>query len=226
MGLPLAEIVPWGRNRDEYERMFALSAEDHQKRILDAGGGPASFNATWPGPVISLDPVYAYDADQIQKRIETTFEMIIGNLTINSEGYLWERIDTPEELGAVRMTAMQIFLEKYRQGADGRYVAGMLPYLPFTNDAFDLALCSHLLFTYSSIMDYAAHEAATLELLRLAPEVRIFPLIDTSGEDSPHLKPLQARLDKLGHTSEVVPVAYHFQKGADKMLRIMRKAEA
>ncbi len=38
MGLPLAEIVPWGRNRDEYERMFALTADDQQRRILDAGG--------------------------------------------------------------------------------------------------------------------------------------------------------------------------------------------
>jgi hypothetical protein len=224
MGLPLAEIVPWGRNRDEYERMFVLSSDDQQKRILDAGGGPASFNAVWPGPVVSIDPVYAYSADQIQKRIESTFELIIGNLTSNSSGYLWEAIRTPRDLGEVRMAAMQVFLENYRKGAAGRYVAGMLPYLPFTANSFDLALCSHLLFTYSSIMDYGAHEAAALELLRLAPEVRIFPLIDTSGHDSPHLKPLQEHLESLGHHSEVVPVDYHFQRGANKMLRIVRRA--
>lgn len=225
MSLPLAEIVPWGRNRDEYERMFALTPTDQQKRILDAGGGPASFNATWPGPVVSIDPVYAYSADQIHKRIESTFELIIGNLKTNSTGYLWEKISSPEDLGAVRMAAMQVFLEDYRARREGRYVAGMLPYLPFAPDSFDLALCSHLLFTYSSIMDYATHETATLDLLRLAPEVRIFPLIDTSGHDSPHLKPLRERLAVLGHASEIVPVDYHFQRGANTMLKIVRKAD-
>lgn len=149
MSLPLAEIVPWGRNRDEYERMFALTSADQHKHILDAGGGPASFNATWPGPIISLDPVYAYSADQIQKRIESTFELIIGSLKTNATGYLWEKITSPDDLGGLRMAAMQVFLEDYRAERAGRYVAGMLPYLPFAPDSFDLALCSHLLFTQS-----------------------------------------------------------------------------
>lgn len=223
MGLPLAEIVPWGRNQDEYERMFALTAEDHHRRILDAGGGPASFNATWPGAVISLDPVYAYSADQIQQRIESTFEVVVGGLKTNSGGYLWEAIRSPDDLGQIRMAAMQVFLAHYRAQRVGRYVAGLLPFVPFAADTFDLALCSHLLFTYSSILNYAAHEAAVLALLYAAPEVRIFPLIDTSGSESPHLTPLREALHAMGHHSEVVPVDYHFQRGANAMLRIVRR---
>lgn len=223
MSLPLAQIVPWGRNRDEYERMFALSTDDQSKRILDAGGGPASFNATWPGSVISLDPVYAYTAPQIEQRIDSTFEMIIERLTADSSGYHWDAISSPRALGETRMAAMQVFLTEYRAGGQGRYVAGMLPFLPFAADAFDLALCSHLLFTYSSILTYATHEAAVTALLHVAPEVRIFPLIDTAGGESPHLKPLRAALDRMGHTHEIVPVDYHFQIGANAMLRIMRR---
>jgi len=222
MGLPLTDIVPWGRNRSEYEHMFSLTADDMQRRILDAGGGPASFNASWPGPIISIDPVYAFSADQIQQRIETTFDVVIGGLKKNASGYLWAAIPSPDDLGAVRMAAMQDFLTDYRMGKMGCYVAGMLPYLPFAADSFDLVLCSHLLFTYSSLMDEATHKAAVLALLHVAPEVRIFPLIDTSGSDSPHLKPLREMLHTMGHRSEIVPVDYHFQRGANEMLRIVR----
>jgi len=45
------------------------------------------------------------------------------------------------------MAAMQEFLADYRAGGrEGRYMAATLPHLPFADGAFDLALCSHLLF--------------------------------------------------------------------------------
>jgi len=34
-----------------------------------------------------------------------------------------------------------------------RYVPAQLPELPFADNAFDLALCSHLLFTWSDVLD-------------------------------------------------------------------------
>ncbi len=46
---------------------------------------------------------------------------------------------------------MNDFLADYRAGRqEGRYVDAALPALPFDDLAFDLALCSHLLFLYTT----------------------------------------------------------------------------
>ena len=44
MSIKYTDVVPWGRNFDEYCRMFALDEEDLTSRILGCGDGPASFN--------------------------------------------------------------------------------------------------------------------------------------------------------------------------------------
>jgi hypothetical protein len=38
------EVVSWGRSFDAYRRMLALSGGDLQRRIVDCGAGPASFD--------------------------------------------------------------------------------------------------------------------------------------------------------------------------------------
>ncbi len=77
--------------------------------------------------------------------------------------------------GATRLAAMENFLADYEAGkAAGRYIEGVLPSLPFADDSFDLALCSHLLFLYSEQLDADFHIAAVRELLRVARDVRIF----------------------------------------------------
>ena len=82
-----------------------------------------------------------------------------------------------EELGQLRMAAMEEFLLDYDRGkAEGRYVNAELPNLPFQDHIFDLALCSHFLFLYSSTLDGEFHIAAIREMCRVAHQVRIFPL--------------------------------------------------
>ena len=54
---------------------------------------------------------------------------------------------------------------------------GALPDLPFDDGAFDLALSSHLLFLYSEQFDLGFHVRALEEMLRVAAEVRVFPLL-------------------------------------------------
>ena len=51
-----------------------------------------------------------------------------------------------------------------------------MPDLPFDDGAFDLALSSHLLFLYSEQFDLGFHVRALEEMLRVAAEVRVFPL--------------------------------------------------
>ena len=45
MAFTLENVVPWGRNLEEYTRMFELSDPDLDGRILGCAVGPASFNA-------------------------------------------------------------------------------------------------------------------------------------------------------------------------------------
>ncbi|HMS36533.1 MAG TPA: class I SAM-dependent methyltransferase, partial [Arachnia sp.] len=64
--------------------------------------------------------------------------------------YDWAWYETPERHAQIRREAAAVFVADHTRHPE-RYVAAQLPELPFANDAFDLALCSHLLFTYQQI---------------------------------------------------------------------------
>ena len=149
----LNQVVPWGRSFDEYRRMFNLTDDDLNRFIIGCGDGPASFNAEAfhrGKRVISCDPLYRFEKTQIQERVAATFEQIIEQTRRNTHEFVWEdEIRSVEELGRVRMSAMQAFLDDYELGkAQARYLDAELPTLPFADAAFDLALCSHFLFLY------------------------------------------------------------------------------
>lgn len=226
MGLTLDKVVPWGRSLSEYQKMFNLSPEDLRLSILDCGGGPASFNAemTQQGySAISCDPIYQFSVAEIAQRIQETYPLIIQGVEANLENYLWRgEITSPMQLGDVRMTAMCQFLEDYPQGkTQGRYIMAELPELPFANRQFDLALCSHFLFSYSDHFSEQFHRDAIDELCRIAREVRIFPLLKISGEPSPHLTPILSHLEQQGYHLAIQQVDYEFQRGGNQLLQII-----
>lgn len=224
----LDQVVPWGRSYDEYRRMFALTEQDLGRSILGCGDGPASFNAEatrLKSRVVSCDPLYRFDTAQIRQRIAATYDEVIEQTRRNSGEFVWESgIETVEELGRVRMAAMQMFLDDYDLSkASGRYVDGELPALPFADGAFDLALCSHFLFLYSPQLGEAFHHAAALELCRVAAEIRIFPLLALGGEPSPFVDGCVRRLTEMGYDAAIETVAYEFQRGGNQMLRVRRR---
>src|SRR5712691_13571891 len=184
----LNEVVPWGRSFDEYRRMFALSEADLRGSILGCADGPASFNAeaTRRGTqVVSCDPLYGCETDQIRDRIAATCDQVLQQTRRNLREFVWDTIRSVEELGRVRMEAMQTFLDDFERGKrQGRYVEAELPALPFADQAFDLAVCSHFLFLYTVQTTEAFHRAAIFELCRVAREVRIFPLLALGGQPS------------------------------------------
>jgi len=45
MKINYKDIVPWGRSFNEYVKMFSLTPDDLNLKILDCDGGPSSFNA-------------------------------------------------------------------------------------------------------------------------------------------------------------------------------------
>lgn len=226
MSFSYETVVPWGRSFDEYRRMFALSEGDLSLHILGCGDGPASFNAHLSAQgrrVVSCDPLYQFSAQQIRARIEATRQTVMEQTRREQQRFVWEAIPSPDELERLRMGAMNEFLIDYERGKhEGRYLCGEAPCLPFAPRCFDLALSSHFLFLYTNNLSLEFHAQTILDMLRVAQEARIFPLLTYNAEPSPYLGPVCARLEEAGYQVAVEWVPYEFQKGGDKMLRVSR----
>ncbi|WP_265993326.1 class I SAM-dependent methyltransferase [Larkinella insperata] len=173
--------------------------------------------------VVSIDPIYRFSAGEIATRIEQTYDTVISQLKANAEHYNWTDFRDADEVGIQRMEAMRQFLADYESGKqNGRYQTESLPETSFSDQSFDLALCSHLLFLYSAHLSEDFHLQAVRELLRLAAEVRIFPVIDLTNQPSAFVDTVLAECRQNGHQAELIKVAYHFQKNGDQMLCIRR----
>jgi len=228
MTFTLDKVVPWGRSFDEYVAMFSLSKSDLAGSILGCGdglhrrltrGGCTVSEAD--GGVISVDPLYRFSADEIKNRIHETYHEIIVQTRKNKKEFVWNNIRSVEELGRIRMKAMEEFLSDYEAGREeGRYVEADLPSLPFGDKEFTLAICSHFLFLYSEQLSEEFHIQSIKELCRVSNEVRIFPLLELGAIKSRHLEPVIAKIQKHGYNSEVTPVPYEFQKGGNEMLTV------
>ncbi|MBN1994821.1 MAG: SAM-dependent methyltransferase [Anaerolineae bacterium] len=217
-------VVPWGRNYDEYVRMFDLREAELALKILGCGDGPASFNYECTqrgGRVVSVDPIYNLTRNEIQQRIDETYADVLRQTGQNQEKFKWDRIKSVAELGRMRMGAMKLFLDSYEQGKlDRKYIPGALPHLPFADNEFDIALSSHFLFLYTDNLSYEFHVEAINEMLRVSREARIFPLLDVNANKSAYVERITA--DFEANEIEVRKVNYEFQIGGNEVL-IIRK---
>lgn len=224
MVMKLDKVVPFGRSLDEYIKMFNLSSEDLQQRILGVGDGPASFNAEGTAKgynITSIDPIYQFDGTEIKQRFDAVVDNIIEQIIATPNNWVWSYHQNPQELKASRIKALEIFLQDYQSGKQaGRYIAQELPHLDFADQSYDLALCSHFLFLYSAQCDRDFHVAAIQEMLRVSPEVRIFPLLTLMQETSPYLDFVVDKFSNLGYLPTIVQVPYELQPGANQMLVI------
>jgi len=214
------DVVPWGRNFDEYVRMFDLSAADLKIRILGCGDGPASFNVECiqrGGCVTSVDPLYHFSRSEIERRIAETYEDVIGQTRAHQDKYIWDSIRSVDDLGRIRMDAMRRFLDSFEAGLlTKQYIPGELPFLPFPDGAFDLALSSHFLFLYTDNLTLDFHVASIHEMLRVAHEVRIFPLLDVNAQESKYVQDVVETFRE--YKPEISRVNYEFQRGGNQML--------
>ena len=170
MATQLDQVVPFGRSLDEYRQMFALSENDLARTIIGVGDGPASFNAEMHAlgkRVVSIDPLFRFSADAIMEQVKAT-----------PDDWVWTYHRSPEHLRQNRINVLARFIADYEAGKKaGRYVVGELPHLDVPDIQFDVALCSHVLFLYSDHFSYEFHRTAILDMLRVAREVRVFPLM-------------------------------------------------
>jgi hypothetical protein len=227
MAFKFNDIVPWGRTFDEYQRMFDLNENDLKLKILGCGDGPASFNYELNqqgGNVTSVDPIYNLTRQEIQTRIDETFKNILIQAEANQDIFNWDVIKSVEGLGEIRMQAMQLFLASYDEGkAQRKYLPAALPDIPFAAGEYDIALCSHFLFLYTDNLSYKFHVDAINEMLRVANEVRIFPLLDVNANESPYVSKIVSDFDI--YDIEIRRVGYEFQIGGNKQLIIKKHRE-
>ena len=212
----IGEVLVSSRSLAEYQAMFALTDADLAGRILDCPGGAASFTAE-VATAIACDPAYERPAAEIVARTRADLARGYRYHQANPDEYVWTFFTDPDHHLAVRSRAIELF-GAHIAAHPGRYVAAGLPSLPFPDAAFDLALCSHLLFSYADRLDREFHLASILELTRVAAEVRIFPLVPMGLAENPTLPALRAELDRLRVRTAVRPVAYEFQRGGHSML--------
>ena len=226
MAFKYESIVPWGRSYDEYVKMFDLTNDDLNKYILGCGDGPASFNSIHTSKMkkcISIDPIYQFTKIQIENKIRDTFNNVIGQTSDNIDKFNWNKIKNVDELLRIRMNAMNVFLNDYENGLkENRYIYAELPKLPFDDNEFDLVISAHFLFFYSDNLSLEFHKNSIKEMLRVANEVRIFPIVDVNSNISTHYKEINSWLTTKGISSCLEKVNYEFQKGGNTMLKIWR----
>ena len=222
--MKLNEVVPLGRTFTEYQAMFSLNKADLNKKILDCGGGPSSFNYEMKmqnKEITTIDPIYQFNKEDIKKMIDETFDDVMAQGKANKDDYIWKNIKTGEELAETRMYAMKTFLNDFEAGKkEKRYITAALPDLPFKDSQFDLALSSHFLFLYSDLLSLDFHVSAIDEMLRVANEVRIFPLLDLSTDKSKHVDEIIRIFKEKEIQVSIETVDYEFQKGGNQLMKI------
>ncbi|MDJ1485937.1 SAM-dependent methyltransferase [Cytophagaceae bacterium YF14B1] len=226
MAFELENTVPWGRNLGEYKAMFNLTGSDLDKRIISFGDGPASFNCEMSQlnkSVVSIDPIYRFSTAELKGRIEQTKDTVMEQTRKNSENFVWTRIKSADELETIRLSAMDSFLDDFEAGkSQGRYVNHQLPdRTPFDDLTFELGLSSHFLILYSQLgLDF--HLACMTEMLRVAKQIRIFPLLDLDAKRSELLDSLVEHF-RTDYRVGLEKTGYEFQKKGDQMLTIKRR---
>lgn len=217
----------FGRPYEELLLCFGLEENDLKgKEILECPSGPSSFvvDANQAGILATgCDPMFYRSPDAIEKLAYTDFEDMFLKIQSKREFIVAKTYQSIGESKRIRMEALKRFLAHYRSAFPvGRYVCAALPDLPFADQSFDITLCGHLLFIYSNLFDLDFCYRSIRELCRVSrEEVRIHPIVDSSGETYGQLRELRERIEDLGHATEILDVDHEFFRGANQTLRIL-----
>lgn len=225
-GLELSQIVFIGRTFEEYMKMFNLTVEEITgKSILDCPGGACSFSSQarkLGADPTAVDIAYEYGIDELEVKGYQDIEHTMKQMEPVQNIYVWDQFGSIQGLKEERTRAITDCIADMRMFPD-RYVASVLPDLPFADEQFDLTLSAHFLFTYADRLHVDFHVATVLELLRVSKrEVRIFPTVDLSGERYKHMDELKLILEQRGYAVSEELTSYEFQRNAHTMLHIVK----
>src|SRR5581483_3439038 len=145
------EMLVTSRAYDEYVAMFDLADRDLARSIVDVAAGSSGFAARWSqrgGRVISVDPAYAAGRAELAELGRDDLQRGSEIAERFPDRFVWDWFGDPQRRQALRSRALAEFLTDLVRRPGG-YLAAALPALPFRGGAFDLALSSHLLFTWA-----------------------------------------------------------------------------
>ena len=216
-------VTALGFGLQEYIKMFALTEDELNMRILDYRAGASCFAADMYAQgkqVVACDPLYQKPLSEIMKLVAQAADSLKDSFKQDAQEFsvLPDKAEAFMEiiqLGTVR------FFEDFPKGlAEQRYTTDQMPKLSFKDEAFNLALVCHYLFTFSDQLTVSYHYEAIKELVRVANEVRIFPLVTTAGKLSPHVGEVVAKLQSQSYGVEIRGVEYELQNQGNAMLRV------
>jgi ubiquinone/menaquinone biosynthesis C-methylase UbiE len=162
--------------------------------------------------------------ERLEERRKQDINNVIEKVKKSSHLYNWNFYKSVEGLMEYRTLALKRFTSDYYNGiSEERYINAALPVLPFEDKSFDLVLSGHFLFTYADKFDFNFHLSSILELFRVSrKEVRIYPLQQGMiSQPYKQMTELLSCLKKLHIEYEIIPVQFEFQKGSNKMLRLI-----
>ncbi|MBP2708455.1 methyltransferase [Microbispora sp. RL4-1S] len=217
----LDQILVTSRDFDEYLSMFGLDADGVVSgRVLDCPGGASDFTfrvREFGGQAVAVDPIYTRTPRELADLLRDELRRGVGRAGTAGELYDFSWTGGVDVYLRRRERSAQRFLADYALDR-GRYLPAALPHLPFPDGSFDLALVPNLLFSYSNLFDLSWHVRAVRELVRVAREVRIHPLTDTSGRPYEELPRLRSLAAEAGIETRLIDVDYRLRRGTERTL--------
>lgn len=214
----------WGLSYDDFVAMFALSDVDLKKKILNCMAAPSSFPAIARQKkynVLTCSDVYGADHKTLQMRAQKEVERAIEFIKTNPKRYSGQVIETPDKYQEFLEENLHQFLSDYEKAKSlGLYSSEALPEVPFADHEFDLAICPHFVFGAGMNYSFDFQLNSILEMCRVAKEVRVFPLLDSDGEEPEQLSLLLQSLADKGFSTRVETVKYRLEAKGDTMLKV------
>jgi Methyltransferase domain len=221
------------RSLREYRAMFALDDFPSSTSYLDCAAGAASFaaeSAREAYAVTATDILFSHPLGEVRRRVLQGVEQTRENIVREPRLYQWRSsggfFKDPAEHTKERTVSAQKFIQDYTrecERAEGseRYISASLETLPFGDDSFDVALCSHFLFLHSASLSETFQLNSIREMARVSRlEVRIYPIVGFDGDNSRVVKSIWRKLQDEGLSLELRDVEYKFFRNASQMLVI------
>lgn len=212
-----------GYGIDDYRKMFALTENELEMNILDCYAGASCFAkemASQKRNAIACDPLYEKPIDAIKVIIKKAQKTLLAEFKAHPE---WFALTQKQAAAFIKAheEKVEAFIDDLKQGlAEKRYTPDTFGHLGFKEEQFDLALVSHYLFTYSDAFSVDFHVKAIQELVHIANEVRIFPLVTRESHLSPYVGEVAAVLQAMGLGVEIRGVPFEIQTHGNAMMRI------
>jgi hypothetical protein len=218
----------WSHSLKNYVLMFDLNASDFCQPLLDVAAGASTFNVEMTNQgykVVSCDPIYKTSPENITQVINQLVEHLATKIEKTTDHYQWGlEYRNSADLIRQQHAMAEIFIRDYAKGLkEQRYISDSLPNLSFENFQFAYALCANFIFDGHYADDLKFQIAAIHDMARVAREVRIFPLLDPTGNISANLGPILAQLQVEGYGVEIRQVPYQLLKKGNAMLRVFAK---